>query len=111
MFRKRTGRRLATQVITPRLRINHSFSAGPPKRFAQSIGLAFSATASVLSVLGAVDASRIVVAALVVAASLEAFVGFCLGCWMFARLMRLGVIPESVCEECNNISARISAAR
>lgn len=103
--------RLATQVVTPRLRFEHSFSAGPPKRFAQGIGLAFSATASILFLVGAVDASRIVVAVLVVAAGLEAFLGFCLGCWMFARLMRLGVIPDSVCEECNNISARIAASR
>lgn len=103
--------RLATQVVTPRLRIEHRFSAGPPKRFAQSIGLVFSATASVLFLVGAPDASRAVIAALVVAAGLEAFAGFCLGCWMFARLMRLGLIPESVCEECNDISARISAAR
>lgn len=103
--------RIATQVVTPRLRIEHKFTAGPPKRFAQSIGLAFSATASVLFLVGAPEASRAVVAALVVAAGLEAFAGFCLGCWMFARLMRLGLIPESVCEECNDISARISAAR
>lgn len=103
--------RIATQVVTPRLRVEHKFTAGPPKRFAQSIGLVFSATASVLFVVGAPEASRAVIAALVVAAGLEAFAGFCLGCWMFARLMRLGLIPESVCEECNDISARISAAR
>lgn len=103
--------RLATQVITPRLKIEHKLTAGPPKRFAQTVGLVFSATASVLFLAGAVEASRIVIVALVLAASLEAFLGFCLGCWMFARLMRLGLIPESVCEECNDISARISAAR
>jgi hypothetical protein len=37
---------------------------------------------------------------LLVAASLEAFAGFCLGCRIFAGLMRLGVIPQSVCERC-----------
>jgi hypothetical protein len=52
-----------------------------------------------------------VVAMLAGAASLEAFVGFCLGCAIFSRLMRWGVIPESVCEDCNDISARLSAAR
>ena len=103
--------RLAVHVVTPRLRIEHSFSAGPPKRFAQGIGLAFSAAASVLFLLDAGSASRIVVGVLVVAAALEAFLGFCLGCWVFARLMRVGLIPESICEECNDISARISAAR
>ena len=103
--------RIATQVVTPRLRIDHKLSAGPPKRFAQSIGLVFSTVASVLLLVGAAEASRVVIVALVVAAGLEAFAGFCLGCWIFARLMRVGLIPDSVCEECNDISARISAAR
>ena len=40
------------------------------------------------------------------AASLEAFVGFCLGCWMFGRLMKFGVIPETVCLDCLDIEAR-----
>ena len=46
---------------------------------------------------------------LLVAASLEAFVGLCLGCKAFALLMRVGIVPESVCEECNDISARLAA--
>jgi hypothetical protein len=44
---------------------------------------------------------------LLVAASLEAFAGYCLGCKTFALLMRAGVIPESVCEECNNVGLRV----
>ena len=44
---------------------------------------------------------------LAVAASLEAALGFCLGCRIFALLMRLGVIPDHVCEECNDLSLRI----
>jgi hypothetical protein len=42
-----------------------------------------------------------------VAATLESVFAFCLGCQIFAGLMRLGVIPESVCEECANIWTRI----
>lgn len=103
--------RLATQVITPRLRRDHALVAGPPKRFAQGIGALFTSTASVLFILGLASASRVVVAALAVAASLEAFAGFCLGCWIFARLMKVGLVPESVCEECNDITARLTAAR
>ena len=45
-------------------------------------------------------------AMILVAASLEAFVGFCLGCTIFRGLMRLGVIPETVCEACNNLQLR-----
>lgn len=103
--------RLATQVITPRLSVNHKIVAGPPKRFAQAIGAAFTSTASVLFLLGQVGAAQVVVAMLAAAASLEAFVGFCLGCAIFSRLMGWGVIPDSVCEECNDISERLSVAR
>jgi hypothetical protein len=103
--------RISTQVITPRLKRNHVFVAGPPKRFAQGIGAAFSVAGSVLWILDLPIASRVVIAMLAGAASLEAFVGFCLGCAIFSRLMRWGVIPASVCEECNDISARLSGAQ
>jgi hypothetical protein len=29
---------------------------------------------------------------------------------MFGRLMRLGVIPEEMCEACNDVWARVDAA-
>ena len=103
--------RISTEVITPRLKRDHVFVAGPPKRFAQGIGAVFSVTASVLWILDLHTASRVVIFMLGGAASLEAFVGYCLGCAIFSRLMRWGVIPASVCEECNDISARLNAAR
>jgi hypothetical protein len=103
--------RISTQVITPRIKRDHVLVAGPPKRFAQGIGAAFSIAGSVLWILDLHTTSRVVIAMLAGAASLEAFVGFCLGCAIFSRLMRWGVIPASVCEECNDISARLSAAR
>jgi hypothetical protein len=103
--------RLSTQVITPRLSFEHKLVAGQPKRFAQGIGAVFTVTASVLWLVDQPTASRVVVAMLAVAASLEAFAGFCLGCAIFARLMKWGVIPASVCQECNDISARLNAAR
>ena len=101
---------LATRVITPRIRRQHRLVAGPPKRFAQGIGATFTLVASVLVLVDAVTAARVVVGMLVVAASLEAFAGVCLGCIVFARLMVWGVVPESVCRECADISARISAS-
>jgi hypothetical protein len=48
-------------------------------------------------------AAYAVLGALVVAASLEAFAGYCLGCRIFALLMRVGVIPETVCERCADL--------
>lgn len=40
---------------------------------------------------------------LAVAAALEALFALCLGCLVFTQLMRLGVIPESVCAECGDL--------
>jgi hypothetical protein len=42
----------------------------------------------------------VLLAVLVVAASLEAVLGYCVGCRIFAVLTRLGVVPQSVCERC-----------
>ena len=96
---------VVTRVVTPRLPLDPKPVAGPPKRFAQGIGAAFTVSALVLTYTGHWTGARIVLALLVVAATLESVVGYCLGCKAFAILMRLGVIPEEVCERCNNIWA------
>lgn len=97
---------LANRVIAPRLPLAPKLVAGPPKRFAQAIGLTFSAVAALLSLaLGLDTAAYVVVGLLVLAASLESFAGLCLGCRAFALLIRAGVIPEAVCERCNDIWA------
>ncbi len=80
--------------------------AGPPKRFAQAIGVVFSTTSALLFyVFDAPTAGYVVLGALTAAATLESAFGFCLGCKAFALLMRVGVIPQEVCESCNNIWA------
>jgi hypothetical protein len=96
---------LATRVIAPRLG-DARLTAGPPKRFAQGVGVVFSSTALVLALTAGVVPARIVIALLLVAASLEAFLGLCLGCKAFAVLMRIGIIPESICLECADLSRR-----
>ncbi|MFZ9422723.1 MAG: DUF4395 domain-containing protein, partial [Ilumatobacteraceae bacterium] len=95
---------LATKVITPRLNVQHRFVAGPPKRFAQFVGVLFSATASVLWLLDLGTAARIVAAMLAGAAFLESAFAVCLGCIMFGWLIRWGVVPERICEQCNNLN-------
>jgi hypothetical protein len=103
--------RLAQDVIAPRLGDRRPVP-GPPKRFAQGIGAAFSTTALVLGLLlGLHLAADVVLAVLLIAAGLEAFAGVCLGCIGFAVLMRAGVVPETVCAECADISGRLAAAR
>src|SRR5438445_5799608 len=63
---------LVTRVITPRLDIEPRYVPGPPKRFAQGIGVAFSVTALVLT-FGFDDfgAAKVVLAMLVAAAFLD----------------------------------------
>ncbi len=101
---------LVTKVITPRLPVQAKPVPGPPKRFAQGIGAAFSITSALLLIVFDADlAGWIVLGALAVAATLEAVFAFCLGCKIFALLTRAGLIPDSVCEACNDITARTEA--
>ncbi|WP_082979269.1 DUF4395 domain-containing protein [Arthrobacter sp. B6] len=96
---------LSVKVLAPRLgRVK--LVPGPPKRFAQGMGTVVSTTALILFASGAAPAAWIVLAVLILAASLEAFAGFCLGCVIFGILQRRGLIPEDVCEACNNISLK-----
>ncbi len=97
-----------TEVVSPRLGGEHRFVAGQPKRFAQGIGVAFSLGAALAWAGGASGVAFVLVTGLTVAALLEAVFAFCLGCVVFGRLMRWGLIPQSVCLECNDISARLA---
>lgn len=100
---------LVTRVVTPRLGLAPRLVPGPPKRFAQGIGVAFSVTAAVLALgLGLRGAAYVVLGLLVSAASLEAFLGFCLGCRVFALLMSAGIVPREVCERCDNVGTALT---
>jgi len=100
-----------TRVITPALGLEERPTPGPPKRFAQGIGATFSVAALVSwLVLGSVAGAQVLVSLVLVAASLEAFLGYCLGCKAFGVLMRAGVIPEEICLDCADISRRIGTA-
>lgn len=52
--------------------------------------------------------TEIVLGLIVVAAVLESAFAICVGCVIFGRLMRLGLIPEDTCEACANVSLRHS---
>ena len=98
---------LASRVVVPWLGRAPKPVPGPPKRFAQGIGAVFSTTALILAFgFGLSTAAWAVLALLVGAAFLEAAFGICLGCRVFSVLMRVGIIPESVCEECVDLSKR-----
>jgi Domain of unknown function (DUF4395) len=95
---------LATRVVTPRLRVRHRYAPGPAKRFAQTIGAAFTVTATLLYYAGdAHTAAFVLVGAIAVFASLESAFGLCVGCRAFYLGMRLGLVPPSVCEDCARV--------
>ena len=89
---------LATRVIVPALGNPTKLVAGPPKRFAQTIGLVFSATAFIMLMLDFVLIFQIILSILVIFALLESLAGFCAGCFVFNYLMKWKIIPQSVCE-------------
>ena len=98
---------LVTRVVVPRLPVGPKMVSGPPKRFAQGMGAVMSVTALVLYFwVGSKAAAYGVLAVLGSAATLESVFAFCLGCKVFAVLMRLNVIPERVCAECSDIQLR-----
>jgi hypothetical protein len=99
---------LATRIIAPRLG-EPRYVSGPPKRFAQGMGAVMSTAVAVLALAGAHTAATVVLALLIAAATLESAFGLCLGCKVFALLMRLGAVPDDVCAECSDIWSRPAA--
>src|SRR4051794_22167632 len=74
---------LAQKVIAPRLGPPR-YVSGPPKRFAQGMGAAMSTAAAILAVgLHADTAADVLTAMILVAATLESVLGYCLGCKVF----------------------------
>jgi hypothetical protein len=102
---------LATRAVRPRLGAAPRPTAGPPKRFAATVGAVFSTAIPVTYYLGGHLAAWVLVAVMIVFPALESLLGVCVGCLVFRGLMRLGVIPEEVCLECADISLRTSRLR
>lgn len=96
---------LATKVIAPRLG-EPVLVPGPPKRFAQAVGLVLTLVATGFLLVGLPAVTTGLLAVLLVFATLESAVGFCAGCYVFGLLMRAGVIPDDTCAACNDISLR-----
>lgn len=96
---------LVTRVLTPALPARPKPVPGPPKRFAQGVGAAFTTAALVLHfAFAATGAAYALVGVLAVFATLESVFAFCMGCTVFGWLMKAGLVPEQVCESCNNLS-------
>jgi hypothetical protein len=100
----------AVHVAGPRLTSWQKQVPGPPKRFAQGIGAVLTVAATSVWLLDSWSVARWILLPLIFAASLEGFLGYCLGCTMFGWLIRAGFVPESICLECGDLSARYAAA-
>jgi hypothetical protein len=96
---------LATKVIAPRLG-EPKLVAGPPKRFAQGMGALFTLAAVAFLAAGHPGVTQALLGLVIVAAGLESIFAYCIGCKVFAVLMKLGLIPEETCAACANISLR-----
>ena len=97
---------IAQNVIGPRLGARKPVP-GPPKRFAQGVGAVLSTTALILAFAASHTAADVVLVLFLPAAGLESIAGYCVGCRIFGLLMRLGVVPASVCEQCSDIRPRL----
>lgn len=97
---------LSTRVLTPvaerRFGIASRRVPGPSKRFAQGVGLAFSGLAAGAWLAGVPTVSFVVLAFLIVAATLESFFAICLGCIAYSALWG--------CADCDDISDRLRRA-
>jgi hypothetical protein len=101
---------LAQNAVAPRLGRKKPVP-GPPKRFAQGMGAVMSTAALVFGlVLGNHLVADVLLSLLVLASGLESIFAYCLGCQVFAVLMRAGVIPAEVCAECADLRPRLRTA-
>jgi len=96
---------IAQNLIAPSLG-EKKLVPGPPKRFAQGMGTVMSTTALVLAFAVSHTAADVVLILFLPAAGLESIFGYCVGCRIFGLLMRVGVVPQRVCEQCADLSLR-----
>jgi hypothetical protein len=93
----------ATRLIAPRLGAP-KLVAGPPKRFAQAMGATFTIAVALFALVDHDHTvADVLLVGMILASGLESIVAFCVGCKVFALLMRVGLIPQSICLECANV--------
>jgi hypothetical protein len=91
---------LARIAVAAAGRFEARLVSGAPKRFAQGIGASFSLAASALLFTGHPRAGWILAGVLLFFATLEAVLGFCAGCFAYARLQAWGLLPPDACVDC-----------
>ena len=91
---------LVTKVLVPKFNMDEKLVPGPPKRFAQSIGLIFSISTFILWLINFNSVCIFLLSILSIFAFLESALGYCFACKVFKILISVGLIPEEVCERC-----------
>ncbi len=102
---------IATRIVAPSLGKTARHVPGPPKRFAQAMGATFTMSALIAWGVGNSLVAEILLAVLLVPASLEAVLAYCVGCQIFGLGMRVGLVPERICVECSDIYGPAATAR
>ena len=104
---------LVTRWIRPAVPAAKRPTAGAPKRFAATIGAVLTVAATAHWLVNVITGSSTAISVVVVIGVvmvlfplLEAAFGLCVGCRLFAALMRLGLVPEEVCLDCADITRR-----
>lgn len=105
--------RFVQRFVRPRVRVATRPTAGAPKQFAAAIGAVMTTAATVFllvdTTVGSTGAYHVALGigvVMVVFPALEAFLGLCVGCKVFAVLIRAGWVDESVCLDCAPASWR-----
>ncbi|GAA4358800.1 hypothetical protein GCM10023145_31840 [Angustibacter luteus] len=104
--------RIASSLIRPRIAAAPRPTPGQPKRFAAAIGAVFTIAATLAYYgPGWSTVTWVIGAIMILFPALESILGICVGCIAFSLLMRIGVIPRSICEECADIRLRLTASQ
>ena len=81
---------ITLKLIIPLLKNPNKSVPGPPKRFAQFIGTIMTLIASIIYFF----------TSYILFTFLESILSFCFGCYVFNFFIRIGLIPENICEAC-----------
>jgi len=92
---------ITLKLIIPLLKNPNKSVPGPPKRFAQFIGTIMTLIASIIYFFTSYNLIVIsILGILILFTFLESILSFCFGCYVFNFFIRIGLIPENICEAC-----------
>ena len=92
---------IAIRFIVPVFIKKQKAVAGPPKRFSQLIDTLFAVGIFASLVwFDTVLTAQVLMIILMIFTFMESILSFCAGCFVFQYLMKWGLIPQSVCQQC-----------